>query len=87
MPQKYEYWCPHGPGGEPRALIWGHQRCAWRDCKRESSQLGLQVEDIGNISVKQPEEMSYGESRANIWRKSRSLQRLGGDCGESLDEK
>jgi arginase len=27
-------------------------------------QLGLQVEDIGNISVKQPEEMSYGEKRA-----------------------
>jgi len=27
-------------------------------------QLGLQVEDIGNIQVKQPEEMSYGEKRA-----------------------
>jgi len=27
-------------------------------------QLGHQVEDIGNISVKQPEEMSYGEKRA-----------------------
>jgi arginase len=27
-------------------------------------QLGLHVEDIGNISVKQPEEMSYGEKRA-----------------------
>jgi len=26
--------------------------------------LGHQVEDIGNISVKQPEEMSYGEKRA-----------------------
>jgi arginase len=27
-------------------------------------QLGHQVEDIGNVSVKQPEEMSYGEKRA-----------------------
>jgi arginase len=27
-------------------------------------QLGLQVEDIGNISVKQPEELPYGEKRA-----------------------
>jgi arginase len=27
-------------------------------------QLGLHVEDIGNISVKQPEEMSYGEKNA-----------------------
>jgi arginase len=27
-------------------------------------QLGHQVEDLGNISVKQPEEMSYGEKRA-----------------------
>jgi len=31
--------------------------------------LGLQVEDIGNLSVKQPEEMPVGESAPSICKK------------------
>jgi len=36
--------------------------------------------------VKQPEEMSYGEKRANIWRKSRTLVRTWRHRGEALEE-
>ena len=50
-------------------------------------QLGHQVEDIGNISVKQPEEMPYGEKRAKY------LQEIAETCKDlaeivekSLDE-
>jgi len=32
-----------------------------RACKSSIKKLGLQVEDIGNLSVKQPEEMPVGE--------------------------
>ena len=51
-------------------------------------QLGHQVEDIGNIPVKQPEEMSIGEKRAKY------MQEIAETCGdlakivqESLDER
>jgi len=39
-------------------------------------QLGLQVEDVGNIEVKQPEEMSYGEKRAKY------LQEIAETCND-----
>src|ERR1700756_1739129 len=39
-------------------------------------QLGLHVEDIGNIQVKQPEEMSYGEKRAKY------LQEIAETCND-----
>src|SRR5258707_9267956 len=42
--------------GPSAVRVWGVQA--------RIKQLGLQVEDSGNISVKQPEEMSYGEKRA-----------------------
>jgi len=38
--------------------------------------LGLQVEDIGNLSVKQPEEMPVGEKRAKY------LQEIAETCGD-----
>ena len=38
--------------------------------------LGLQVEDIGNLSVKQPEEMPIGEKRAKY------LQEIAETCGD-----
>jgi arginase len=39
-------------------------------------QLGHQVEDIGNIPVKQPEEMSIGEKRAKY------MQEIAETCGD-----
>ena len=38
--------------------------------------LGLQVEDIGNLSVKQPEEMPIGEKRAKY------MQEIAETCGD-----
>jgi arginase len=50
-------------------------------------QLGLQVEDIGNISVKQPEEMSYGEKRAKYMAEiAETCQDLAIVVEKSLDE-
>jgi len=50
-------------------------------------QLGLQVEDIGNISVKQPEEMSYGEKRAKYLAEiADACKDLAGIVEKSLDE-
>jgi arginase len=50
-------------------------------------QLGHQVEDIGNISVKQPEEMSYGEKRAKYLAEiADACKDLAGIVEKSLDE-
>ena len=50
-------------------------------------QLGLHVEDIGNIQVKQPEEMSYGEKRAKYMAEiAETCQDLAVIVEKSLDE-
>ncbi len=50
-------------------------------------QLGYQVEDIGNISVKQPEEMSYGEKRAKYLAEiADACKDLGAMVEKSLEE-
>jgi arginase len=50
-------------------------------------QLGHQVEDIGNISVKQPEEMSYGEKRAKYLAEiADACKDLGAIVEKSLEE-
>jgi arginase len=50
-------------------------------------QLGHQVEDIGNISVKQPEEMSYGEKRAKYLDEiAETCKDLGEAVQKSLEE-
>jgi arginase len=50
-------------------------------------QLGHQVEDIGNIQVKQPEEMSYGEKRAKYLQEiSETCKDLAGTIEKSLNE-
>jgi arginase len=50
-------------------------------------QLGLQVEDIGNIQVKQPEEMSYGEKRAKYMAEiAETCQDLAAIVEKSLNE-
>jgi arginase len=50
-------------------------------------QLGHQVEDIGNIQVKQPEEMSYGEKRAKYLEEiAETCKDLAATVDQSLEE-
>jgi arginase len=51
-------------GASRRGVDMGPSALRVAGLQARIKQLGLQVEDIGNISVKQPEEMSYGEKRA-----------------------
>ena len=46
-------------------------------------QLGLQVEDIGNVPVKQAEEMSYGDKRAKYLREIAATCK---DLGEAVEK-
>ena len=56
--------CPWTWARAAAASTWGRPRCASPAYRRASSSLGTRCEDIGNISVKQAEEMPYGEKRA-----------------------
>jgi len=51
-------------GASRRGVDMGPSALRVAGLQTRLKQLGHQVEDIGNISVKQPEEMSYGEKRA-----------------------
>jgi arginase len=51
-------------GASRRGVDMGPSALRVAGLQARFKQLGCQVEDIGNISVKQPEEMSYGEKRA-----------------------
>jgi arginase len=51
-------------GASRRGVDMGPSALRVAGLQARIKQLGHQVEDIGNISVKQPEEMSYGEKRA-----------------------
>src|SRR5258708_10297011 len=55
---------PMDLGARRRGVDMGPSALRVAGLQARIKQLGLQVEDIGNISVKQPEEMSYGEKRA-----------------------
>jgi len=55
---------PMDLGASRRGVDMGPSALRVAGLQARIKQLGLQVEDIGNISVKQPEEMSYGEKRA-----------------------
>jgi arginase len=65
MPQKIRIiGVPMDLGQSRRGVDMGPSALRVAGLQAHIKQLGLQVEDIGNISVKQPEEMSYGEKRA-----------------------
>jgi len=55
---------PMDLGASRRGVDMGPSALRVAGLQARIKQLGHQVEDIGNISVKQPEEMSYGEKRA-----------------------
>src|SRR6266849_5751414 len=55
---------PMDLGASRRGVYMGPSALRVAGLQARIKQLGHQVEDIGNISVKQPEEMSYGEKRA-----------------------
>jgi arginase len=55
---------PMDLGASRRGVDMGPSALRVAGLQARIKQLGHQVEDIGNISVKQPEELSYGEKRA-----------------------
>src|SRR5574340_847308 len=55
---------PMDLGASRRGVDMGPSALRVAGLQSRLKQLGHQVEDFGNISVKQPEEMSYGEKRA-----------------------
>ena len=65
MPQKIRIiGVPMDLGASRRGVDMGPSALRVAGLQARIKQLGHQVEDIGNISVKQPEEMSYGEKKA-----------------------
>jgi arginase len=65
MPQKIRIiGVPMDLGASRRGVDMGPSALRVAGLQARIKQLGCKVEDIGNISVKQPEEMSYGEKRA-----------------------
>jgi arginase len=65
MPQKVRIiGVPMDLGASRRGVDMGPSALRVAGLQARIKQLGHQVEDIGNISVKQPEEMPYGEKRA-----------------------
>jgi arginase len=77
MPQKIRIiGVPMDLGQSRRGVDMGPSALRVAGLQARIKQLGLQVEDIGNISVKQPEEMSYGEKRAKY------LQEIAETCND-----
>jgi arginase len=65
MPQKIRIiGVPMDLGASRRGVDMGPSALRVAGLQARIKQLGLQVEDIGNIPVKQPEEMAVGEKRA-----------------------
>jgi arginase len=65
MPQKIRIiGVPMDLGASRRGVDMGPSALRVAGLQARIKQLGHHVEDIGNISVKQPEEMSYGEKKA-----------------------
>jgi arginase len=78
---------PMDLGASRRGVDMGPSALRVAGLQARIKQLGHQVEDIGNISVKQPEEMSYGEKRAKyIAEISDACKDLGTAVQKSLDD-
>src|ERR1700724_4883194 len=67
---------PMDLGQSRRGVDMGPSALRGAGLQARIKQLGLQVEDIGNLSVKQPEEMPVGEKRAKY------LQEIAETCGD-----
>jgi arginase len=88
MPQKIRIiGVPMDLGASRRGVDMGPSALRAAGLQARIKQLGHQVEDIGNISVKQPEEMSYGEKRAKyIAEITDACKDLGATVLKSLEE-
>jgi len=74
-------------GASRRGVDMGPSALRVAGLQARIKQLGHQVEDIGNISVKQPEEMSYGEKRAKYLSEiADACKDLGAMVEKSLEE-
>ncbi len=67
---------PMDLGQSRRGVDMGPSALRGAGLQASLKKLGLQVEDIGNLSVKQPEEMPVGEKRAKY------LQEIAETCGD-----
>jgi len=67
---------PMDLGQSRRGVDMGPSALRGAGLQSSIKKLGLQVEDIGNLSVKQPEEMPVGEKRAKY------LQEIAETCGD-----
>jgi len=67
---------PMDLGQSRRGVDMGPSAMRGAGLQSSLKKLGLQVEDIGNLSVKQPEEMPIGEKRAKY------LQEIAETCGD-----
>jgi arginase len=67
---------PMDLGQSRRGVDMGPSALRGAGLQASIKKLGLQVEDIGNLSVKQPEEMPIGEKRAKY------LQEIAETCGD-----
>jgi arginase len=88
MPQKIRIiGVPMDLGQSRRGVDMGPSALRVAGLQARIKQLGHQVEDIGNIQVKQPEEMSYGEKRAKYLQEiSETCKDLAGTIEKSLTE-
>jgi arginase len=78
---------PMDLGASRRGVDMGPSALRVAGLQARIKQLGYQVEDIGNISVKQPEEMSYGEKRAKYLAEiADACKDLGAMVEKSLEE-
>jgi len=78
---------PMDLGASRRGVDMGPSALRVAGLQARIKQLGHQVEDIGNISVKQPEEMSYGEKRAKyLGEIAEACKDLGETVEKSLGE-
>jgi arginase len=88
MPEKIRIiGVPMDLGASRRGVDMGPSALRVAGLQARLKQLGRQVEDIGNVVVKQPEEMHYGEKKAKylgeILETCRALAEM---CQKSLDE-
>src|SRR5438552_9863648 len=67
---------PMDLGQSRRGVDMGPSAMRGAGLQASIKKLGLQVEDIGNLSVKQPEELPVGEKRAKY------LQEIAETCGD-----
>src|SRR5258707_4371298 len=78
---------PMDLGASRRGVDMGPSALRVAGLQARIKQLGHQVEDIGNISVKQAEEMSYGEKRAKYLAEiADACKDLGAIVEKSLEE-